>query len=176
MMRGLQQLPDGLSCVRVWPGMPCYLQVEPTNTLSACFIINGSSMAVAGWCGAPGNAAQAGATAGKQARHSAFRPWTRRVASAPAAARVPVAPPAPGAAQAPCAAGPGLSYPNSNPDTGAPAAGAQAQPGGPPTGGGAEAGLGSGSEPAGASLEAYVDRTHYCYLFREEGVRRAQGW
>ena len=157
-----------------------------------------------------GDAQQTVAAATKQARRSAFCPWTRRAGSTPAASTAPAAAtapaagarvPAPAIAQAPCAAGARAGFvgkPESSPDAGASAAGAQALPGQVPGSksapgsvavqapgvtaqaqagwGGQEGGLGLGSEPAGASLETYVDRTHYCYLFREEGVRRAQGW
>lgn len=41
-------------------------------------------------------------------------------------------------------------------------------------GGGGSGGDGHGN--GGGARELRAERTHYCYLFREEGARRAQGW
>lgn len=142
---------------------------------------------------------------GSQAWHGAFHPWPRQAADAAATLTYHTLAPAglaPGTAATPGAGAP--SRPESGASSSGVRAGAAGQGTGevmePGVWLGSDLGIVSGSNlvPRGQSAGAHsgvgggggggdvgngggarelrAERTHYCYLFREEGARRAQGW
>jgi len=121
----------------------------------------------------------------KQEQPGVFRPWSGRSTDGGVTVTVTMLPGAGAAAPAGASAAPGPDAASAaGPGMGGP--GAQGLGPGPAPAALAQAGAGQaggqqGSEPArgsrpGAEPLTSTERTHYCYLFREEGARRAQGW